>query len=82
MADDRVVDRTAPDAISYEAARDELAAVVAALEAGGQTLDDSLALWERGEELARICARFLDGARQRVDSALARADGDGSHDGG
>lgn len=60
--------------ISYEAARDELAQVVATLESGGLTLDDSLTLWERGEELARICGRFLEGARERVDAALARAD--------
>jgi len=60
--------------ISYEAARDELAKVVADLESGGLTLDESLTLWERGEELARICARFLEGARERVDAALAKAD--------
>ena len=60
--------------ISYEAARDELARVVSDLESGGLSLDDSLRLWERGEELARICARFLEGARVRIDEALARAD--------
>ncbi len=62
---------TAP--MSYEAARDELVTVVATLESGGLGLDESLALWERGEELARVCARFLEGARQRVDAALAKA---------
>jgi exodeoxyribonuclease VII small subunit len=60
--------------LTYEAARDELARVVATLESGGLSLDDSLELWERGEELARICARFLEGARERVDAALAKAD--------
>lgn len=55
----------------YEAARDRLAEVVAKLETGGLTLDESLALWERGEELARICDRHLAGARERVDAALA-----------
>jgi exodeoxyribonuclease VII small subunit len=59
---------------SYEAARDELAKIVGTLESGGLSLDESLTLWERGEELARICQRFLDGARERVDAALARAD--------
>ena len=39
---------------SYEQARDELATVVAALEAGGVGLEESLKLWERGEELAEI----------------------------
>src|SRR4051812_14265050 len=60
--------------LSYEAARDELAGVVVKLESGGLGLEESLALWERGEELARICQRFLDGARERVETALARAD--------
>lgn len=56
---------------SFEQARDELAAVVAALEAGGLTLEESLALWERGEELANICQGWLDGARERLDAADA-----------
>lgn len=54
---------------TYEQARDELASVVAALEAGGVTLEDSLALWERGEELARICQSWLATARERVEAA-------------
>jgi exodeoxyribonuclease VII small subunit len=66
---------TEPDAAaSYEHARDELAAVVAKLESGGLSLDDSLTLWERGEQLAAICTRFLDGARERVEAALQRTD--------
>jgi exodeoxyribonuclease VII small subunit len=56
----------------YEQARDELIDVVRRLEAGGATLEESLALWERGEELARICGRWLEGARARLDEALAR----------
>jgi len=64
---------TGPDAAaSYEQARDELASVVARLEAGGLSLDESLELWERGEHLAVVCTRFLDGARQRVEDALQR----------
>ncbi|SDD01420.1 exodeoxyribonuclease VII small subunit [Actinokineospora iranica] len=58
----------------YEQARDELAAVVAKLEAGGLSLEDSLALWERGEALARICDKHLAGARERVETALAAAE--------
>jgi exodeoxyribonuclease VII small subunit len=54
--------------ISYEAARDELSEVVASLETGGATLEDSLKLWERGEELAKICQEWLDGARKKLDS--------------
>jgi exodeoxyribonuclease VII small subunit len=62
---------TDPASPSYEAARDELAEVVRALEAGGTTLEESLKLWERGEELARICQEWLDGAKARLDAALA-----------
>ncbi|HEY8720687.1 exodeoxyribonuclease VII small subunit [Pengzhenrongella sp.] len=60
-------------ALSYEQARDELVAVVARLEAGGATLEESLALWERGEALAARCQQWLDGARERL--AAARAPG-------
>jgi exodeoxyribonuclease VII small subunit len=60
-----------PASPSYEAARDELAEVVRRLEAGGTTLEESLALWERGEELARTCQEWLDGAKARLDAALA-----------
>jgi exodeoxyribonuclease VII small subunit len=54
---------------SYEDARDELAAVVASLEQGGLTLEESLRLWERGEELATLCQDWLDKAKARVDEA-------------
>ena len=60
--------------IPYEAAREELIEVVRQLEAGGTTLEESLALWERGEELARICQEWLDGARQRLDAAMEPSD--------
>jgi exodeoxyribonuclease VII small subunit len=54
---------------AYEDARDELIDVVRTLEAGGTTLEESLALWERGEALAKICQAWLDGARKRLDAA-------------
>ena len=54
--------------MSYEQARDELVAVVARLEAGGETLEGSLELWERGEALAARCQQWLDGARARLDA--------------
>jgi exodeoxyribonuclease VII small subunit len=54
---------------SYEEARDELTEIVRRLEAGGVTLEESLALWERGEALARICQELLDGARARLAAA-------------
>ncbi|MET8423991.1 exodeoxyribonuclease VII small subunit [Nocardia sp. NPDC059246] len=55
----------------YERARDELVNVVKMLEQGGMDLDDSLALWERGEALATRCEQHLAGARKRVEDALA-----------
>ncbi|KAA5837062.1 exodeoxyribonuclease VII small subunit [Saccharopolyspora hirsuta] len=57
--------------LGYEQARDQLAEVVKQLEAGGLSLEDSLALWERGEALAAVCERHLAGARERVERALA-----------
>ncbi|MEV5375333.1 exodeoxyribonuclease VII small subunit [Streptomyces nondiastaticus] len=61
----------ATNALGYEQARDELIEVVRRLEAGGTTLEESLALWERGEELSKVCRRWLEGARARLDAALA-----------
>jgi exodeoxyribonuclease VII small subunit len=71
-----------PD-LSYEEAREELVEVVRTLESGGGTLEESLALWERGEQLAQVCQSWLDGARRRLDAAIApeaagRADDDAS----
>ncbi|MGH3550668.1 MAG: exodeoxyribonuclease VII small subunit [Pseudonocardiaceae bacterium] len=60
-----------PTILGYEAARDELAEVVRRLEAGGLSLEESLALWERGEQLAAICERHLAGARERIESVIA-----------
>jgi exodeoxyribonuclease VII small subunit len=59
------------ESLSYEQARDELIEVVRRLEAGGTSLEESLGLWERGEELAKVCRRWLEGARARLDAALA-----------
>ncbi|GEN79652.1 exodeoxyribonuclease VII small subunit [Actinotalea fermentans] len=70
MSDAPGKDRPVQD-LTYEQARDELVAVVARLEAGGETLEGSLALWERGEALAARCQDWLDGARQRLDAVRA-----------
>lgn len=64
-----------PD-LTYEAAREELVEVVRRLEAGGSTLEESLALWERGEFLAKRCQEWLDGARKRLDAAIEADDQD------
>jgi len=65
---------TDPATLGYEAARDELADVVRRLEAGGTGLEESLALWERGEALADRCQQWLDGARARLDAARTPAE--------
>lgn len=57
--------------LGYEQAREELVATVQRLEAGGLSLEESLALWERGEALAAHCQAKLDGARARLDAAVA-----------
>jgi exodeoxyribonuclease VII small subunit len=71
---------TQAEALSYEQARDELASVVKRLETGGLTLEQSLELWERGERLAAVCERLLDGARARLSAATAEQAGDGDPD--
>jgi exodeoxyribonuclease VII small subunit len=58
----------AENELSYEEARAELARVVERLESGASTLEESLALWERGEQLADVCQRWLDGAKARLDA--------------
>lgn len=68
----------ADQSLTYEQARDELADVVRKLENGGLSLEQSLALWERGEELADICQSWLTGARERLEAAVkARQTGAG-----
>lgn len=74
MPDDPMPDDSVDDlsALGYEQARDELVEIVRRLEAGGTTLEESLALWERGERLAEVCQRWLDGARERLAAVSAR----------
>lgn len=67
------------DELTYEQARAELVEVVQKLENGGTTLEESLALWERGEALATRCQTWLDGARERLD-AVIDAEGDDPED--
>lgn len=61
--------------LGYEAARDELVRVVHALESGGASLEESLALWERGNALADRCEEWLQGAKARLDAARAATPG-------
>jgi len=62
-------EHTSVDELSFEQARDELARVVSELEQGSSTLEESLALWERGEALAKRCEEWLLGAKARLDAA-------------
>ena len=75
--EDRVTtDGNAEPTTTYEQAREELAEVARRLEAGGLTLEESLALWERGEELAKLCQHWLDRARERLAAAAPADDAD------
>jgi exodeoxyribonuclease VII small subunit len=67
---------TAPKAVSeltYEQARAELITVVQALEAGSQELEQAVALWQRGQELAARCQEWLDGVRAQIDASRSQA---------
>ena len=61
-----------PETLSYEQAREELILIVQRLESGGAPLEESLALWERGEQLAAICQAWLDGAKAKIEAARTR----------
>jgi exodeoxyribonuclease VII small subunit len=76
--DDESEEVTPISHLGYEKCRDELIEVVRVLEQGGLDLDASLALWERGEELARRCEQHLAGARKRVTDALAAGESEDS----
>lgn len=71
--EDGATDADAP--LGYEEARAELLDVVRTLEQGGASLEDSLALWERGERLAQVCQEWLDGARQRLEAVVEQSRG-------
>jgi exodeoxyribonuclease VII small subunit len=72
---------SAVDELTYEEARDELAGVVRGLESGGLTLEQSLAMWERGQQLADRCQALLDAAQQRLDTAQRNQDTNSSSSG-
>lgn len=65
-----MTEQQAGEELSYEQAREELVEVVRRLESGGTNLEESLALWERGEQLAQVCQSWLDGARKRLDAVV------------
>ena len=55
--------------LSYEQAREQLVAAIAQLESGKLGLEESLKVWERGEQLDNHCQSFLDEAKQRLEQA-------------
>ncbi|HMG98211.1 MAG TPA: exodeoxyribonuclease VII small subunit [Gaiellales bacterium] len=63
---------TPVEELSFEAARDELELVVRRLEDGSTSLEQALALWERGEALYRACRTRLEAAEARIEK-LAEA---------
>lgn len=62
-----------PASLSYEQARDELIAIVRALESGTAPLEETLQLWERGEALAARCQQVLSAAQQRLAQSAPQA---------
>jgi len=78
VADSGEAAKESEQALSYEQARDKLITVVKRLEAGGLTLEQSIEAWERGEQLAAVCAEWLDGARARLAAAMAKQRDEGA----
>ena len=75
---EHMTDSPAVEELSFEQARDELVRVVAQLEQGAPTLEQSLALWERGEALAARCEEWLVGAKRRLEAARAAVGNEGA----
>jgi exodeoxyribonuclease VII small subunit len=71
------MDQTGPDiaAMSFEDALRALEEVVRKLEAGDVPLDDSISLYERGEQLRKHCQARLDAAQARIEKIVQQADG-------
>jgi exodeoxyribonuclease VII small subunit len=53
--------------VKFEDAQRELERIVQQLESGQADLDEAITLWERGEELYRICAGKLDSAQGKIE---------------
>jgi exodeoxyribonuclease VII small subunit len=59
---------------TFETAQRELEEIVHRLESGHASLDEAIALWERGEELYRFCAAQLDSAQGRIEELAKRVE--------
>jgi exodeoxyribonuclease VII small subunit len=60
--------------LTFEQAQRELEQIVERLEHGKAPLDEALALWERGEELYRVCTGRLDAAQARIEELAKRVE--------
>ena len=58
--------------LTFETAQAELEAILERLERGGASLDEAIALWERGEELLRFCLARLDTAQGKIEELSRR----------
>ena len=61
--------------LTFEVAQAELERIVDRLESGQAELDEAIALWERGEELYRVCRKKLDSAEGRIEELARRVEG-------
>ena len=59
---------------TFEEAQRELEQIVQRLEHGQASLDEALALWERGEELYRLCRERLDTAQAKIEELARRVE--------
>jgi exodeoxyribonuclease VII small subunit len=59
---------------AFEEAQRELEEIVHRLESGDAPLDEALRLWQRGEELYRLCRARLDAAEGTIEELAPRAD--------
>ena len=61
---------------TFEESVMELEKIVAELESGDVTLDESLSLFERGIKLSKSCQKMLDAAEKRVSVLMTNGDGE------
>jgi exodeoxyribonuclease VII small subunit len=59
---------------TFEEAQRELESIVQRLESGDASLDEAITLWERGEELYRVCSAKLDAAHGRIEELAKRVE--------
>jgi exodeoxyribonuclease VII small subunit len=68
------VTKPTPTPTTFEDAQRELERILAELEGGRASLEDAIALWERGDELYRYCLTKLDSAEGKIEELGQRVD--------